>query len=277
MALVEFGDQAYVITPFTTDYDNILLSMSLIGDWTEFMTFPDQGTIIANAIDQSVGAVQGVRLPRRRRQPDGDLHRRHRRARSPRTGAAPSTCSRDATNAKIPVYFIRVGIPSRQQPGVSDEAWAAAVARTGGRFYNAADEDGHRSARLQDIDRAAVGQIEMRQYITEQPRFAPFALLRRRAVERGAGAAAHRALVPEVSVTDGGPRSRVDMKSFATLLVTALALAAAGALLWLAGDLERRLAGAEHTPGHAALRAGRSRSCDAAAGARLLDPGARGG
>ena len=55
LALVEFGDQAYVITPFTTDYENILFSMSLIGDWTEFMAFPDQGTVIANAIDQSVG------------------------------------------------------------------------------------------------------------------------------------------------------------------------------------------------------------------------------
>ena len=55
LALVEFGDQAYVITPFTTDYENILFSMSLIGDWTEFMSFPDQGTVIANAIDQSVG------------------------------------------------------------------------------------------------------------------------------------------------------------------------------------------------------------------------------
>src|SRR5262249_5617285 len=29
IGLVEFGDEAYVVTPFTTDYDNILLSMSL--------------------------------------------------------------------------------------------------------------------------------------------------------------------------------------------------------------------------------------------------------
>ena len=43
MALVEFGDQAYVITPFTTDYENILFSMSLIGDWTEFMSVPRSG------------------------------------------------------------------------------------------------------------------------------------------------------------------------------------------------------------------------------------------
>ena len=61
------------------------------------------------------------------------------------------------------------------------------------------------------------------------------------------------------------------MKSFATLFVTALALAAAGALLWLAGDLERRRAGAEHTL--VTLRYERAvEELDAAAGARLLDP-----
>ena len=53
MALIEFGDDAYVITPFTTDYENILLSTALIGDWNEFMAFPDQGTVIARAVEQS--------------------------------------------------------------------------------------------------------------------------------------------------------------------------------------------------------------------------------
>src|SRR5207244_11683314 len=55
VALVEFRNEAYVVTPFTNDYDNILLSTSLIGDPVEFSLFPDQGTIIAHAIDQSVG------------------------------------------------------------------------------------------------------------------------------------------------------------------------------------------------------------------------------
>ena len=64
IALIEFGDEAYVVTPFTNDYDNILLSLSLIGDWTEFMKFPDQGTTIGLAIEQSVAAVPRVRLPR---------------------------------------------------------------------------------------------------------------------------------------------------------------------------------------------------------------------
>ena len=55
IGLVEFGDEAYVVTPFTTDYDNILLSLSLIGDWTEFMKFPDQGTTIGRRSSRASG------------------------------------------------------------------------------------------------------------------------------------------------------------------------------------------------------------------------------
>ena len=61
MALVEFGDDAYVITPFTTDYENILLSTSLIGDWNEFMAFPDQGTVVARAVEQSVALFKAFK------------------------------------------------------------------------------------------------------------------------------------------------------------------------------------------------------------------------
>ena len=52
ISLVEFGADAYVVTPFTNDYDNLLVSLSLIGDWTEFMKFPDQGTTIGLAMEQ---------------------------------------------------------------------------------------------------------------------------------------------------------------------------------------------------------------------------------
>ena len=54
MALVEFGSRAYVITPFTSDYDNLLLSMALIGDPVEFSLFPDSGTVIASALEESI-------------------------------------------------------------------------------------------------------------------------------------------------------------------------------------------------------------------------------
>ena len=47
ISLIEFGDESYVITPFTNDYDNILLSAALIGDPVEYSMFPDQGTPLA--------------------------------------------------------------------------------------------------------------------------------------------------------------------------------------------------------------------------------------
>ena len=174
MALVEFGDQAYVITPFTTDYENILFSMSLIGDWTEFMAFPDQGTVIANAIDQSAGLFRAFDVL----DAAGNamvIFTDGIDAEVTEDGRSAFDVLQEARRANIPVYFVRVGTPPRGAQGVSDEAWAAAVARTGGRFYNAADENAIVRA-VNDIDRTAVGRVEMRRYSTEQPRFASFAL-----------------------------------------------------------------------------------------------------
>jgi hypothetical protein len=74
------------------------------------------------------------------------------------------------------VFFIRTGVPPRGAQGISDEAWAAAVARTGGKFYNAIDESAIVRA-VNEIDRAAAGRVDMRRYSTEQPRFAGFALV----------------------------------------------------------------------------------------------------
>jgi hypothetical protein len=174
MALVEFGDQAYVITPFTTDYDNVLLSMSLIGDWNEFMAFPDQGTIIANAIDQSVGLFKAFDFL----DAAGNamvIFTDGMDAQVTEEGKTAFDVLSEADKANIPVYFIRVGDPDRQKRGVTDDAWATAVARTGGRFYNAADERNIIRA-VQDINRSAPGRIDIRNYVTEQPRFTPFAL-----------------------------------------------------------------------------------------------------
>jgi hypothetical protein len=175
MALIEFGDQAYVITPFTSDYDNILLSTSLIGDWNEFMSFPDQGTIIANAIDQGVGLFKAFSFL----EASGNLmviFSDGVDAEVTEDGRSPFDVLRAAQANRIPVYFIRVGGGSDAQKAVSDDAWMSAVARTGGRFYNAADE-GTIVRAIHEIDRATQGRIEMKQYSTEQPRFAAFALL----------------------------------------------------------------------------------------------------
>ncbi len=175
ISLIEFGDQAYVITPFTSDYENILLSTSLIGDWNEFMAFPDQGTIIANAIDQGVGLFKAFSFL----EAAGNvmvIFSDGVDAEVTEDGRSPFEVLRAASANRIPVYFIRVGGGADAQKAVSDQAWFDAVARTGGRFFNATDEGAIVRA-IHAIDRASEGRIEMRQYSTEEPRFSAFALM----------------------------------------------------------------------------------------------------
>jgi hypothetical protein len=175
MALIEFGDDAYVITPFTTDYENILLSTTLIGDWNEFMAFPDQGTVVARAVEQSVGLFQafdyleaaGNLMVIFTDGADADVLE---------NGKTVDDVLNDALKARIPVYLIKIGGGVRNKRTVADELWQAAVQRTGGRFYNGGDENTIIQA-IQAIDRQSAGRIEMKQYSTERPRFAPFALV----------------------------------------------------------------------------------------------------
>lgn len=175
LALVEFGDQAYVITPFTTDYENILFSMALIGDWTEFMTFPDQGTVIANAVEQSVGLFRAFDVL----DAAGNamvIFTDGIDAEVTEDGRSAFDVLGDARAANIPVFFVRVGQPGRGQQAIPDSVWAAAVARTGGKFFNAVDESAIVRA-VNEIDRAAPGRVDMKRYTTEQPRFASFAMI----------------------------------------------------------------------------------------------------
>jgi len=175
MSLIEFGDDAYVITPFTTDYENILLSTSLIGDWNEFMAFPDQGTVVARAVEQSVGLFQafdyldaaGNLMVVFTDGADADVLE---------NGKTVDDVLAEAKHAKIPVYLIKIGGNLRNKRSVGDDLWQAAVQRTGGRFYAGGDEATIVQA-ITEIDRASAGRIEMKQYSTERPRYAPFALV----------------------------------------------------------------------------------------------------
>ena len=54
VSLIEFGSQAYIVTPFTNDYENIMLSIGLIGTPEEYRRFPDHGTLIMQAINRGV-------------------------------------------------------------------------------------------------------------------------------------------------------------------------------------------------------------------------------
>ena len=108
MGLIEFGDDAYVITPFTTDYENILLSTALIGDWNEFMAFPDQGTVVARAVEQAVGLFQafdyldasGNLMVIFTDGADADVLE---------NGKTVDDVLQDAQKSHIPVYLIKIG------------------------------------------------------------------------------------------------------------------------------------------------------------------------
>ncbi|OFW46328.1 MAG: hypothetical protein A3J29_17650 [Acidobacteria bacterium RIFCSPLOWO2_12_FULL_67_14b] len=174
MALIEFGDDAYVITPFTTDYENILLSTSLIGDWNEFMAFPDQGTVVARAVEQAVGLFQafdyldsaGNLLVIFTDGADADVLE---------NGKTVDDVLAEATRAKIPVYLIKIGGNIANKRSVADELWINAVQKTGGKFFSGADEAMIIES-IRAIDRSSPGKIDIKQYSTERPRYAPFAL-----------------------------------------------------------------------------------------------------
>jgi Ca-activated chloride channel family protein len=178
IALIEFGDESYVITPFTNDYENILLSISLIDDLTEFNKFPDQGTTIGMAINQSVRLFTAFDFLNA----SGNLmvifsDGEDTKVSGPRLGGLNvDQILSGATQAKIPVYFIRTSFNKVLGRAFTDPIWKPVVEKTGGRFYAASDEATILSA-IREIDKVAVGKVAIRQYSTQQPRFSIFALV----------------------------------------------------------------------------------------------------
>jgi hypothetical protein len=175
LAVVEFGDEAYVVTPFTTDYDNALLSISLIGDWNEYMRFPDGGTSIARAIDQATRLFKAFDFLDAAGNAmviftDGQDTQVAAR------GKPLADVLAGAVSAKIPVYLVRTSSGKRAGDLLPDAIWKPAVEATGGRFYAAARETDIVRA-IRDIDARSGGTIDINVYTTREPRFAPFALI----------------------------------------------------------------------------------------------------
>ena len=174
MALVEFGDRAYVITPFTSDYDNLLLSMALIGDPIEFSLFPDPGTVIASALEQSIEIFKAFDFL----EASGNLMVIFTDGEDTTSlvhGRSLDDILKSAVDNEIPLFFVRTNYGKAFGDGIPDAKWQAAVERTGGRFYVAHDEQSLLAA-VDDIDRAAVGAIQVTQYTSQQPRFSLLAL-----------------------------------------------------------------------------------------------------
>jgi len=150
VALVEFGNEAYVVTPFTNDYDNILLSISLIGDPVEYSLFPDQGTIIAQAIDESIGLFKAFDFLNAAGNlmvifTDGED------TRAIINGRTLDEIVQSSVEAHIPVYFVRTNYERGKGKVIPDELWIPAVEKTGGRFYAADNEESLLNA-IKDID-----------------------------------------------------------------------------------------------------------------------------
>lgn len=174
VALVEFGHDAYVVTPFTNDYNNILLSTSLIGDWSEFVKFPDPGTTIGLAIEQSVALFRAFDFLNA----SGNLlvmFSDGQDAQSVVGGRPVSGIMASALRAKIPVYFIRTSYNQAFGGVIPDDLWKSAIEATGGRFYVGSDEATVLRA-VHEIDRVSADKIEIAEYTARRPTYGPCAL-----------------------------------------------------------------------------------------------------
>ena len=174
VALIQFGGEAYIVTPFTNDYENILLSIGLIGTPEEYDRFPDHGTLAMRAINRAVQLFRSFDFLNAQ----GNLILIFSDGQDTHAVYGDQTLDeilQEASDNSIPVYFIRTAYNQEMGDVLPDNTWKLAVEGTGGRFYPAANEAAILQA-VHEIDELSAGQIDVTQYVAHQPRFSPFAL-----------------------------------------------------------------------------------------------------
>ena len=175
IALIQFGNEAYVVTPFTTDYDSVLVSLRLIGEpraWNRFDVF---GTTIIQGIEQGLRLFKTFDLVNGSDNMivilsdgnDGETTFR---------GRTLDAMMADARRDRIPIFMVRLGYGKRLGDIRYDALWKAAVERSGGRFYAAADE-GDILRAVGDINRRSAGTMTERRSASAAPAFAGYALI----------------------------------------------------------------------------------------------------
>jgi Ca-activated chloride channel homolog len=175
IALIQFGNEAYVVTPFTTDYENVLLSVRLVSDPKEWGRFSDWGTTIIEGIDQGLQLFKAFDFVNA----SGNLmivFTDGRDSELNRMGRPLESLVAEARRYRIPVYMIRTAYNQPFGRIQQDAIWQSVIERTGGRFYAAPDEESILKA-LVEIDRLSPGKIDVRQYSVQRPRYAGFALI----------------------------------------------------------------------------------------------------
>jgi Ca-activated chloride channel family protein len=175
IALIQFGNNAYVVTPFTTDYENVLLSIRLISDPVNWGHFGDGGTTILEGIAEGAKLFKAFDFT----DASGNLMIVFSDGIDDQLQSKGQTLDRlvaTARQSSIPVYMIRTAFKRKFGDVREDRLWQPAIERTGGRFYPASDESTILRA-VQDIDRLSAGRIDVREYTAYQPRFAGYVLI----------------------------------------------------------------------------------------------------
>jgi len=175
VAIIQFGNEAYVVTPFTTDYQSAVLSLRLIGEpraWNRFDVF---GTTIIQGIEQ------GLQLFRTFNLLDGSdnmivLFSDGNDGETTFRGRTLDAMMTQARDDRIPIYMVRLGYGKRLGDVSWDPLWKAAVERSGGRFYAAADE-GDILRAVNDINRLAAGTLTERRSALAMPAFDGYVLI----------------------------------------------------------------------------------------------------
>jgi hypothetical protein len=174
IALEQFGNEAYVITPFTTDYENLLLSLKMISDVNEWQRFPDQGTIIMKAIDEGVDLFNAFDFL----DSTGNIMVIFSDGQDNNVQIGDMSLDqvlKKAVDNKVPVYMIRTAYARGLFDVVPDQVWKKAIDATGGKFYPAASQETIMQA-IKEIDAVATGRVDVREYEVKQPRYMKFAL-----------------------------------------------------------------------------------------------------
>jgi Ca-activated chloride channel family protein len=174
IALEEFGNESYVVTPFTSDYQNLLLSLKMISDVNEWQRFPDQGTIIMKAIDNGVDLFKAFDFLKS----SGNIMVIFSDGQDNNVQVGNMSLEqvlKKAVENHVPVYMIRTAYSRGLYDVIPDTVWKKAIDATGGRFYPAANQETIMQA-IKEIDAAATGRVDVREYSVRQPQYPRFAL-----------------------------------------------------------------------------------------------------
>ena len=175
IALLQFGNYAYVVTPFTTDYENVLVSITLVSDPKEWGRFSDFGTTIIQSMEQSLALFRTFDFLNA----SGNLMLIFTDGRDDQAtlnGRRLEDLMADARKFKVPVYMIRTAFNTKLGDVPQDKLWKSAVEASGGRFYPVGNEDDILRA-VREIDRLSPGRIDVREYTSQRPRFSGYALI----------------------------------------------------------------------------------------------------